>query len=1119
MESNLILGAFMTRQILFWTLVQGLVFGLLAMGIVLIYRSTRVINFAVGNMGLPGASLFALLMINYGWPFWPALVFSLVVGATVGLATEVIVVKRLFNRPRVVLLIATVAIADFWRAIVALTFPEVSGEQRTYPAAIGSEFNGVGGDFDALEWVGIGADEGILVKGSDIQVLIAVPVVALLLGYLLTRTTFGKAISASADNPDLSRLAGVNPHVVSTVVWTIGGFLATFTMILVSSGRAASGIGNLGAFTLTNALAAAVIAGLRSFPRAMVGGVIIAFINNIFGFNFTDDPGLSTLVVFIAVIGALYWQSRTEPKGEALTFATKVRPLSPAVRRIWWVRLMPRLAMGSLLILVVMIAWHHETLFGWADQYIWFWDNPPERIKPSKFFLFSTVVAFAVITASLTVITGWSGQVSLAQAAYAGIGALTAAAINRGIELDIGYGDTRLIDVEMAGLPTLPSIGLAVMFTALVAAITGIGALRVSGVKLAISTFAFALAAEIYLYDRPFFSDGGDAVVFERGWLFDWNLRDQRSFFFFSLGCLVVTILVIARLRRSGIGRSIIAVRDNSDTASAYTVSPARMKLTAFAVGGGIAGLGGALFGNAARQIRFADAHFQLDDSIATVNMAVIGGLGSIAGPVLGAFWVVGLPSFFDDNAIITLLTSSVGFLVMLMYFPGGFVELAYRGRDAIVARVEAGLPTDQATAGTRPVAERTLRDRDRAQTEVSAFEWVMGSLAFALKATLVAYTGFFAANHLGGDGNWTVSLWPVDGGYPIVSGWFDIYLALAVVSGLVSLAMLVRVTAIPWRTVGAKGTKAGYTLYLVLEPLIPLVWPWLIRRWLDRDVRASQQGEPRVRDDRPVGDDSRNAVLEVRGVTVRFGGNTAVDDVSIDVGRDEIVGLIGTNGAGKSTLMNAIGGYVASEGRIALLGQPIESLRAPVRSTMGLGRTFQAATLFPELTVRECIQVALEARHRSSFVRSALFLDMGNERRLRSEADELIDFVGLGRYADSFVSELSTGTRRIVELSGLLALDASMLCLDEPTAGVAQRETEAFGPLITRIRREMGASMLIVEHDMPLIMSISDRVYCLEAGSVIAEGDTGSGPQRSPRDCELPRHRRSGNRPQQLLS
>ena len=235
---------------------------------------------------------------------------------------------------------------------------------------------------------------------------------------------------------------------------------------------------------------------------------------------------------------------------------------------------------------------------------------------------------------------------------------------------------------------------------------------------------------------------------------------------------------------------------------------------------------------------------------------------------------------------------------------------------------------------------------------------------------------------------------------------------------------------------------------------------------------------------------DIPEVVLRTADVKVTFGGLTAVDDVSIDVYRDEIVGLIGTNGAGKSTFMNAVGGFVPSTGRIELLGADVSSTSPTTRAKAGLGRTFQAATLFPELTVRQTIQVALEARRRSSFIRSALFLDGRAERAQRAEADELIAFLGLGRYANSFISDLSTGTRRIVELAGLLAVDAKLLCLDEPTAGVAQRETEAFGPLIQEIRRELGASMLIIEHDMPLIMSISDRVYCLESGTIIAEGD-----------------------------
>jgi len=203
------------------------------------------------------------------------------------------------------------------------------------------------------------------------------------------------------------------------------------------------------------------------------------------------------------------------------------------------------------------------------------------------------------------------------------------------------------------------------------------------------------------------------------------------------------------------------------------------------------------------------------------------------------------------------------------------------------------------------------------------------------------------------------------------------------------------------------------------------------------------------------------------------------------------VVGLIGTNGAGKSTLMNAIGGFVPSTGTIEILGRDASGLSAANRARLGLGRTFQAARLFPELTVNETVQVALEARERTRLLPAAFFLpsSIRAERAKASDASDLIDFLGLGRYADTFVAELSTGTRRIVELAGLLALDARVLCLDEPTAGIAQRETEAFGPLLKQIQQELGATMVVIEHDMPMIMALSDRVYCLETGRIIAEG------------------------------
>jgi ABC-type branched-subunit amino acid transport system ATPase component len=230
---------------------------------------------------------------------------------------------------------------------------------------------------------------------------------------------------------------------------------------------------------------------------------------------------------------------------------------------------------------------------------------------------------------------------------------------------------------------------------------------------------------------------------------------------------------------------------------------------------------------------------------------------------------------------------------------------------------------------------------------------------------------------------------------------------------------------------------------------------------------------------------------LVAKDVTVQFGGIVAVDGVSIRVGPNEILGLIGANGAGKSTLMNALGGYVPSTGTVMLLGRDVTRLSPAGRARNGLGRTFQAARLFPELTVRETVQVALESRSRTDLIGTAIGLpgSIKAERAKRAEAAEILDFLGLGGYAEHYINNLSTGTRRIVELAGLVALSARVLCLDEPTAGVAQRETEAFGPLLLEIRRELSASMVLIEHDMPLAMSVSDRVYCLETGEVIAEG------------------------------
>ena len=225
-------------------------------------------------------------------------------------------------------------------------------------------------------------------------------------------------------------------------------------------------------------------------------------------------------------------------------------------------------------------------------------------------------------------------------------------------------------------------------------------------------------------------------------------------------------------------------------------------------------------------------------------------------------------------------------------------------------------------------------------------------------------------------------------------------------------------------------------------------------------------------------------------GITVRFGGRVAVDRVDVRVGAHELVGLIGTNGAGKSTLMNAIGGFVPADGRVEVLGRDVTRLPAYRRHRDGLGRTFQAARLYDDLTVRETVMVALEARSRSRLLPSMLHLPPSprGERAKRAEADDILEGLRLGATADQPVASLSTGTRRMVELAGQIALGARSPPRRADRRPLAARD----GSVRTAHRRDparLGAAVLLIEHDMPLVMSVSDRVYCLEAGVVIAEG------------------------------
>jgi ABC-type branched-subunit amino acid transport system ATPase component/sugar phosphate permease/plastocyanin len=233
--------------------------------------------------------------------------------------------------------------------------------------------------------------------------------------------------------------------------------------------------------------------------------------------------------------------------------------------------------------------------------------------------------------------------------------------------------------------------------------------------------------------------------------------------------------------------------------------------------------------------------------------------------------------------------------------------------------------------------------------------------------------------------------------------------------------------------------------------------------------------------------------VLEVENLVKRYGGVVAVDGVSFELREGEVLGLIGPNGAGKTTIFEMISGHQRADGGVVRFeGVDITELSAEARAQRKIIRRFQDARLFPSLTVHETLLVALEARLE---VRSAILGAFGApqvrkaERRVRLRADKLIELLGLGAYRDKFVKELSTGLRRIVDLACVLAAEPRVLLLDEPSSGIAQAEAESLAPLLQRVRFETGCSILIIEHDMPLISAVSDELIAFDQGALVVRG------------------------------
>jgi branched-chain amino acid transport system ATP-binding protein len=220
-------------------------------------------------------------------------------------------------------------------------------------------------------------------------------------------------------------------------------------------------------------------------------------------------------------------------------------------------------------------------------------------------------------------------------------------------------------------------------------------------------------------------------------------------------------------------------------------------------------------------------------------------------------------------------------------------------------------------------------------------------------------------------------------------------------------------------------------------------------------------------------------SLLEVRGVTVKFGGNTAVNDVSLDVGSGTITGLIGPNGAGKTTLFNTVTGLQrATAGQVLLDGQDISRLSPAKRARRGMARTFQRLELFLSLSVRDNVRVA------GDIARTGV----GRRTDLAAETDRVLELTGLTDIADKDVSDIPTGRARVVEVARALMTAPRLLLLDEPASGQTEQETDAFAELLTGLAAD-GLGICLVEHDLPLVMRLCSTIHVLDYGALIASG------------------------------
>ncbi len=625
--------------------VSGLTYGVLALGLALVYKSGRFVNFAHGNLGVVCAVLFGKAVVDWGVPYWVALPLLVGLGAGIGALIELGVVRRLFDAPRLVLVVATIGVSQL---LLFLSLQRgFNADQNALREA------GFPRPFEAELTVG-----GVVLGGGELGILVLAPLAALGLAAFFRFTAYGQAIRASAENPDAARLAGISVRRMSTLVWAIAGALAAFTLILVSTQRPVFQVGALGPGILVRALGAALVGRMVNLPVIFGAALAIGIVERIALGTF-DSGGVGDLLLFLVIMGALAVQGReiarsTRDGQTDVTFGAELRRLPRRVAELPAVRRLNRLAVWGCLALAVVLP--QLPILDLDTQ--------------GKAFLLALTLGYVLVGLSMTLLVGWAGQVSLGQFALVGVGAFTAAR----------FGD---------GLP-LPLLVVVVgAIGACVAVAVGLPAVRIQGLFLAVSTLAFAVVAKSWVFQQPSLAGTDSTASMTRpGLLARFDLGEalvERDVYYFALVLVVLAVLAVRNVRASAVGRSFIAVRDNDKAARSDGLSASGTRLLSFALSGFLAAVAGVVF--ALARVNFDARDFDPAVSLNMLLMVIIGGLGSIPGAVLGAVFVYGLPALFGGSDLVQLATSGVGVLIVLLFLPGGLMELVHRARSPFVER------------------------------------------------------------------------------------------------------------------------------------------------------------------------------------------------------------------------------------------------------------------------------------------------------------------------------------------------------------------------------------------------------------------------------------------------